>query len=277
MSNLTIRKDLTNDQIDLLTRTICKGADKNELDLFIAVASRTGLDPLTKQIYAIKRWDSIEKKNVMTFQVGIDGLRLIAERTGQYEGQTEPQWCGEDGVWKDVWLANTPPAACRVGVYRKGFKSAVFGVVKFSSFVQKTKEGNPTSFWAKMPEVMIAKVAESHALRKAFPQEMSGLHVEEETAEMEHLIDLDQVPDAKPIQIKPVQLITKAQYQLLVDLAQRLGMNEQKMIEGAGKGKENPEDWDLTFFASMRLRLETAILKRMEQEKAAKEAEEVKG
>jgi hypothetical protein len=176
-------------------------------------------------------------------------------------------------VWKDVWLANVAPAACRVGVYRKGFKSAVFGVVKFSSFVQKTKEGNPTSFWAKMPEVMIAKVAESHALRKAFPQEMSGLHVEEETAEMEHLIDLDQVPDAKPIQIKPVQLISKAQYQLLVDLAQRLGMNEQKMIEGAGKGKENPEDWDLTFFASMRLRLETAILKRMEQEKAAKETQ----
>jgi phage recombination protein Bet len=277
MSNLTIRKDLSTDQIDLLTRTICKGADKNELDLFIAVASRTGLDPLTKQIYAIKRWDSIEKKNVMTFQVGIDGLRLIAERTGQYEGQTEPQWCGEDGAWKDVWLANTPPAACRVGVYRKGFKSAVFGVVKFSSFVQKTKEGNPTSFWAKMPEVMIAKVAESHALRKAFPQEMSGLHVEEETAEMEHLIDLDQVPDVKPIQIKPAQqLITKAQYQLLVDLAQRLGMNEQKMIEGAGKGKENPKDWDLTFFAGMRLRLETAILKRMEQEKAAKEAEENK-
>jgi hypothetical protein len=54
-------------------------------------------------------------------------------------------------------------------------------------------------------------------------------------------------------------------------------MNEQKMIEGAGKGKENPEDWDLTFFASMRLRLETAILKRMEQEKAAKEAEEARG
>jgi hypothetical protein len=86
---------------------------------------------------------------------------------------------------------------------------------------------------------------------------------------------ITRAPSTLPTAKKP-ELISKAQYQILVDLAQRLGMNEQKMIEGAGKGKENPEDWDLTFFASMRLRLETAILKRMEQEKAAKEAEEVK-
>lgn len=279
MSNLVASNNgLTADQMDILTKTICKGANEDELRLFIMVAKSTGLDPFTKQIYAIKRYDSQQKKEVLSFQVGIDGLRLIAERTGQYEGQTEPQWCGEDGVWKDVWLSNAAPAACKVGVYRKGFKSAVFGVVKFSSFVQKTREGNTTSFWAKMPEVMIAKVAESHALRKAFPQELSGLQVEEETADMDHLIDMEKVPDAKPIQIKPAQqLMTKAQYQLLVDLAQRLGMNEEAMIKGADKGKENPEDWDLNFFASMRVRLEAAVLKRMEAERAAKEAEEVKG
>jgi hypothetical protein len=86
---------------------------------------------------------------------------------------------------------------------------------------------------------------------------------------------ITRAPSTLPTANKP-DLISKAQYQILVDLAQRLGMNEQKMIEGAGKGKGNPEDWDLTFFASMRLRLETAILKRMEAEKAAKEAEEVK-
>lgn len=77
-------------------------------------------------------------------------------------------------------------------------------------------------------------------------------------------------------QVKKPELMTKAQYQILVDLAQRLGMNEEAMIKGAGKGKENPDDWDLNFFASMRVRLEAAVLKRMEAERAAKEAEEAK-
>lgn len=271
MSQVTLKKDLSTDQIDLLTRTICKGADKNELDLFIAVASRTGLDPLTKQIYAIKRWDSIEKKNVMTFQVGIDGLRLIAERTGQYEGQTEPQWCGEDGLWRDVWLASAPPAACKVGVYRKGFKSAVFGVVKFASFVQRTKDGNPTSFWAKMPEVMIAKVAESHALRKAFPQEMSGLQVEEETAEMEHLIDLDKVPDVKTIQINAVPKITGDQMLELLARAAELNVTESKLVE-SNQGKQLSE-WDITAYAKAMAQLaqkETNLRIAKEQAELAK-------
>ena len=156
-------------QIDTLRRTIARDANETELNLFVSQCKRTQLDPFVRQIYFMKT------RGRPTIVVSIDGFRLIAARSGVYGGQTQPQWCGEDGEWKDVWLSDDPPAASRVGVYRQGVEQPSWGVVTWKEFGQ-----GKTSTWEAMPSHMLAKVAESHALRKAFPNEMSGLYSADE-------------------------------------------------------------------------------------------------
>ena len=162
----------TPEQTQLISTTSAPGCSADELRLFAYACQRTGLDPFSKQIYAIKRGGK------MTIQAGIDGLRSIAERTGQLDG-SETFWCGEDGQWADVWLSSKPPAAAKTIIHRKGASHPFVGVARFADY--NAGQG----LWSKMPAAMIAKCSEALALRKAFPADLSGVYSTDEMQQAE--------------------------------------------------------------------------------------------
>lgn len=178
---------LRQEQLELLRKTIASSAPQLEFDLFVATCNRLRLDPFARQIYLVPRFE--EGQKVWKHQVSIDGFRLIAERTGQYRGQTPIEWCGKDGRWVDAWLSNDLPAAARVGVYRAGFSAPLVRVARFASYAQTTRDGNLNKTWRTMPDVMIAKCAEALALRAAFPYELGGVYTQDELPADAEVID----------------------------------------------------------------------------------------
>jgi len=170
-------RELTREQIDLVKRTVARGVTDAELQLFLYTAQRTGLDPLAKQIHAIKRWNGREKREVMTVQTGIDGYRLIAERTGRYVPGAEPRY----EVEGDVLVAATAYVKKLAG----GLWHDVAATAYYTEYLQTDRDGRPTGLWAKMPRLMLGKCAEALALRRAFPAEMSGVYTFEEMAQAE--------------------------------------------------------------------------------------------
>ena len=169
-------------QIDILKNSMCKGVSNDEFEIFLMACAKTQLDPFMKQIYAVKR--KCKKPDgswgeTMTIQTGIDGYRLIAERTGLYAPGPEPTYEYDeqghlfsstayikkqtrDGTW------HTISSSAHIDEYMQTFTDKHSG------------EKKPTGLWANMPRTMLAKCAEAQALRKAFPAEMSGVYTKEE-------------------------------------------------------------------------------------------------
>ncbi|HZL92747.1 MAG TPA: phage recombination protein Bet [Vicinamibacterales bacterium] len=170
----------TRDQIDLIKRTVADGCTDDELKLFLYTAQHLRLDPLTRQIHAVKR----RRKNrtgawedYMVIQVGIDGYRATADRTHAYAPGPAPVF-----DYRPNYGGGAVPYSCTVTVKKlvAGTWHDVQATAFMDEYVQRSNEGAPSGLWGKMPHGQLAKCAEALALRKAFPQQMSGVYTDDE-------------------------------------------------------------------------------------------------
>lgn len=200
---------MTPKHVELIKTQIAKNATPEEFDLFMMMVRRTRLDPLLKQLYFFKYKNRRASEangckcygectcgkavyNSATYVTSIDGLRIIAHRTGQFDGVDEPEY---------KYISNKL-YSCSIKVYKAGCKHAFAATVKFAEYTTNK------DLWAKMPETMIAKVAEAHALRKAFPQDLSGIYT---TDEMDQAGEASK-PEQKALPAKPaVPMMTQGQ------------------------------------------------------------------
>lgn len=165
----------TQTQVAALRQLGLDNADDADLAVFFHTCVRTGLDPFRKQIYMIGRWDGRAQRTKYTIQTGIDGYRVIANRTGTYAGSDEAWDNGNDGK----------PRSATVTVRKlvQGVPFDFAATAHWDEYVQTTKDGKPAGLWAKMPHRMLAKCAEALALRKAFPEDLAGIYTDEEMSQ----------------------------------------------------------------------------------------------
>jgi phage recombination protein Bet len=189
-SDLVIASDQafwTDNQLAVLGQLGVTTATPADLAVFFHQCTRTGLDPFAKQIYML------ERQGKQTIQTGIDGFRLIGRRAADHTGDTieltDTEWCGQDGIWRDVWLSNEPPAAARVAVIRNGGRFPA--IAMYSEYVARKRNGDVNQMWTTRPAGQLAKCAEALAWRKAFPQDLSGLYTSDEMGQADSLQHVD--------------------------------------------------------------------------------------
>lgn len=155
-------------EIDVIKNVICPGITDADLNLFAIQCKRTGLDPFSRQIYAIYRGNDRGKR--LSIEASIDGFRLVADRTGNYCPGRPTEY---------AYDANNRITSATA--YVKKYVHGAWHEIAVTAFMSEF--GQSFGQWNKMPHVMLGKCAEAQALRKAFPNDLSGLYTADEMAQ----------------------------------------------------------------------------------------------
>lgn len=145
------------EMLQALRNTVAPGLTEPEFRLFAEMCRATGLNPATKEIWAIKAGGRLQ---LMT---GINGFLKIANSHPAFDGmEVSHEWDGKNLV------------SCTVKVHRKDRKFPAIATAYMAEYCK------PSPIWKQMPSVMLAKCAKSLAIREAFIQELGGLYTAEE-------------------------------------------------------------------------------------------------
>jgi phage recombination protein Bet len=195
-SAVTSRKDFSSAQLKLIRRSVARACNDSEFDEFIAVAAQSGLDPLRRQIAPlILNGNDPDRRRLVPWAT-IDGLRVIAARQGDYRPMEVAPLLERNEMLVDP--ERNPLGIARAEVrawkYSDGVWHAVAGEAWWDEYAPLSEERAtdeqgrlaPTGRllldpgWKRMGRVMISKCAEAQALRRGWPDVLSGLYGEEE-------------------------------------------------------------------------------------------------
>ena len=187
--------------LDLMTRTVASDCNKTEFDLFIRMCAARGLNPLLRHAYAQIFSKDDPKKRQMVVVVGIDGQRLIAERTGNYRPDDKVPKIKADKKKIDPAINPLGIVSAEVTVYKFSHNGwfpcpAIAYWDEYAPIseewgddpnnIGKRKKTGRQSLdmtkpmWTRMARAQLAKCAEMNALRKAFPESYAGIYAKEE-------------------------------------------------------------------------------------------------
>ncbi|MFA6429731.1 MAG: phage recombination protein Bet [Patescibacteria group bacterium] len=232
-ANLRTIDKYTQEEKEIIRNQIAKGCTDTEVGYFLTVCKSVGLSPFSKQIYCIKRGAGA------TIQVSIDGFRAIAARTKQLAGI-------DQAIYDTESAPNPNKASVTVWRLTQGQRYAYTGVARWEEYKQ---DAGP--MWKRMPYLMLAKCAESLALRKAFPNELSDLYTHEEmgqadNAEEPRIIQKTEIatPKPGPVQVTTVDETPAEARRIEEDAKQRIEI--VRLTQSLGFLPKSVEEWNVT-------------------------------
>ena len=167
------------------------GTTDEQWALFLNECQRRALVPGKDCIFQLRNSKEFNKdlnKDVwvkkMIVITTIAGLRLIADRSGKYEGHGPfIFYYGDEN--NELRESKIPlgkiPHAVSVEGYRKDWRVPMFWTARYAAYVQTMGETkSPTTMWKTRGEEQLAKCAEAGMLRAIAPEECAGLLINEE-------------------------------------------------------------------------------------------------
>lgn len=217
--------EFTPEYLKSLKNEYAGNASDSQFELWVQECQMRNLMPVKDvvlQIRAVKEWDPVSKQKVFKqkaiYITTIQALRKLAERTQKYAGQLPSKWIYlDDEGWPTI-VSEIPlpskgstthpqiPWAAKVSVLRKGFDTPIIVPARFEAYAQYFKVDDKqvlNSTWATRGPEQLEKCAEALALRKAFPEELGGLYLNEELKDEEDFqvvasAPAEPMPEPKP-------------------------------------------------------------------------------
>lgn len=199
-----VERRLTNEELDLLKRTVARGTSPDQFSLFLWHCRKHHLDPVAKEAYCVlfnndKHHQDFECPGLpycrlpasgtgiwhpgkdMVIMVGIGGLMGLAARTHPDYGSVDaPEF---------TWFADkrTPagrriPESCTVRMWKKGADRPSSATLFWDEFAPVDLKESKAKFWNNMPANQLAKCTKAQCTKTAYP-DLTDIYIPEEMAQ----------------------------------------------------------------------------------------------